>query len=174
MQLGKLPQAIEACGVFDQLLHDAPAHLHQTNVMLDLKVNYRPVTVRSLTRPVQAQIPSSEVPSGRAAERSLHQKRDRVSEMLNNITLCCGCVPLPYLVAAKLNLLASATIGDHIVSLRNTCIFICTLPFEPFDDSPTRCNDPLCGPPSATANIPDHILRRCGKPTNPLPISPEL
>ncbi|KAJ7334235.1 hypothetical protein DFH08DRAFT_302683 [Mycena albidolilacea] len=47
VQLGKLPQAIEACGVFDQVLHDAPVHLHQTNVMLDLKRKFQATKSRA-------------------------------------------------------------------------------------------------------------------------------
>ncbi|KAJ7130610.1 hypothetical protein C8R44DRAFT_613672 [Mycena epipterygia] len=41
VQMGKLPQAVEACGEFEQLLQAAPAHLHQTNVMLDLKRKFQ-------------------------------------------------------------------------------------------------------------------------------------
>ncbi|KAF8216598.1 hypothetical protein K438DRAFT_1797518 [Mycena galopus ATCC 62051] len=47
VQKGQLPQAIEACGVFDQLLQDAPAHLHQTNVMLDLKRKFQAAKSRA-------------------------------------------------------------------------------------------------------------------------------
>ncbi|KAJ7696579.1 hypothetical protein B0H17DRAFT_1198090 [Mycena rosella] len=41
VQLGKLPQAVEACGEFEQMFRDAPAHLHQTNVMVDLKRKFQ-------------------------------------------------------------------------------------------------------------------------------------
>ncbi|KAJ7091428.1 hypothetical protein B0H15DRAFT_778155 [Mycena belliarum] len=41
VQRGKLPQAVVACGEFEQLLQDAPAQLHQTNVMLDLKRKFQ-------------------------------------------------------------------------------------------------------------------------------------
>ncbi|KAJ7446711.1 hypothetical protein FB451DRAFT_1291273 [Mycena latifolia] len=41
VQQGKLPQAVEACVQFQQLFQDAPAHLHQTNVMLDLKRKFQ-------------------------------------------------------------------------------------------------------------------------------------
>ncbi|KAJ7782061.1 hypothetical protein DFH07DRAFT_792440 [Mycena maculata] len=41
VQIGKLPQAVEACGEFEQLVQSAPAHLHQTAVMLDLKRKFQ-------------------------------------------------------------------------------------------------------------------------------------
>ncbi|KAJ7224168.1 hypothetical protein GGX14DRAFT_648787 [Mycena pura] len=41
VQIGKLPQAVEACREFDQLLHAAPPHLSQTSVMLDLKHQFQ-------------------------------------------------------------------------------------------------------------------------------------
>ncbi|KAJ7654458.1 hypothetical protein DFH06DRAFT_1298890 [Mycena polygramma] len=47
VQMGKLPQAVEACGEFDELLRDAPAHLHQTNVMLDLKRKFQAAKSRT-------------------------------------------------------------------------------------------------------------------------------
>ncbi|KAJ7255514.1 hypothetical protein B0H12DRAFT_1113859 [Mycena haematopus] len=47
VEKGQLPQAIEACGVFDQLLQDAPPHLHQTNVLLDLKHKFRAAKSRA-------------------------------------------------------------------------------------------------------------------------------
>ncbi|KAJ6515056.1 hypothetical protein C8R47DRAFT_1206403 [Mycena vitilis] len=47
VQMGKLPQAVEACGEFDELLRDAPAHLHQTNVMMDLKRKFQAAKSRT-------------------------------------------------------------------------------------------------------------------------------
>ncbi|KAF7356519.1 Dsl1-C domain-containing protein [Mycena venus] len=47
VQMGKLPQAVEACGKFDQLLQNAPAHLHQTNVMLDIKRKFQAAKSRA-------------------------------------------------------------------------------------------------------------------------------
>ncbi|KAJ7180742.1 hypothetical protein C8R46DRAFT_1211049 [Mycena filopes] len=47
VQLGKLPQAVDACSEFEQLLRDAPAHLHQTNVMLDLKRKFQAAKSRT-------------------------------------------------------------------------------------------------------------------------------
>ncbi|KAJ7623164.1 hypothetical protein FB45DRAFT_752778 [Roridomyces roridus] len=47
VQLGKLPQAVEACGKFEQLVEAAPTHLHQTNVMLDLKRKFQAAKFRT-------------------------------------------------------------------------------------------------------------------------------
>ncbi|KAJ7043699.1 hypothetical protein C8F04DRAFT_727558 [Mycena alexandri] len=47
VQLGKLPQAVGACTEFEQLLQDAPAQLHQTNVMLDLKRKFQAAKSRT-------------------------------------------------------------------------------------------------------------------------------
>ncbi|KAJ7917487.1 hypothetical protein B0H13DRAFT_2231393 [Mycena leptocephala] len=47
VQMGKLPEAVEACGEFDQVLRDAPAHLHQTNVILDLKRKFQAAKSRT-------------------------------------------------------------------------------------------------------------------------------
>ncbi|KAJ7759219.1 hypothetical protein B0H16DRAFT_1885130 [Mycena metata] len=47
VQLGKLPQAVGACTEFEQLLRDAPAQLHQTNVMLDLKRKFQAAKSRT-------------------------------------------------------------------------------------------------------------------------------
>ncbi|KAF7370529.1 Dsl1-C domain-containing protein [Mycena sanguinolenta] len=47
VEKGQLPQAIQSCAVFDQLLQDAPAHLQQTNVMLDLKRKFQAARSRA-------------------------------------------------------------------------------------------------------------------------------
>ncbi|KAJ6619858.1 hypothetical protein B0H10DRAFT_1792597 [Mycena sp. CBHHK59/15] len=47
VQLGKLPQAVEACGEFEQLLQAAPTHLHETTVMLDLKRKFQAAKSRT-------------------------------------------------------------------------------------------------------------------------------
>ncbi|KAJ7504302.1 hypothetical protein B0H11DRAFT_1981579 [Mycena galericulata] len=47
VQMGKLPQAVEACGEFEQLMQAAPAHLHQTNIMLDLKRKFQAAKSRT-------------------------------------------------------------------------------------------------------------------------------
>ncbi|KAJ6518886.1 hypothetical protein C8R45DRAFT_807703 [Mycena sanguinolenta] len=47
VEKGQLPQAIRSCAVFDQLLQDAPAHLQQTNVMLDLKRKFQAARSRA-------------------------------------------------------------------------------------------------------------------------------
>ncbi|KAJ6581607.1 hypothetical protein B0H19DRAFT_930561 [Mycena capillaripes] len=47
VQVGKLPQAVEACAEFDQRLQAAPAHLHQTNVMQDLKRKFQAAKSRT-------------------------------------------------------------------------------------------------------------------------------
>ncbi|KAJ7281438.1 hypothetical protein C8J57DRAFT_1433387 [Mycena rebaudengoi] len=47
VQLGKLPQAVGACGEFEQLLQAAPNHLHQTKVILDLKRKFQAAKSRA-------------------------------------------------------------------------------------------------------------------------------
>ncbi|KAJ6591472.1 hypothetical protein DFH09DRAFT_1273408 [Mycena vulgaris] len=107
VQLGKLPQAVEACGEFEQLVQNAPAHLHQTNVMLDLKRKFQAAKSRAEEQLSEAYTRSVAVsPKSFAILPSVVVRQSETVLSLPDI----------------LSSLSTASLSSHLVTLRRDII----------------------------------------------------
>ncbi|KAJ7170492.1 hypothetical protein C8R43DRAFT_981936 [Mycena crocata] len=103
VQMGKLPQAVEASGEFEQLVQDSPAHLHQTNVMLDLKRKFQAAKSRTEEQLSEAYSRSVVVsPKSLAISSSVIVRQSETTLTLPDI----------------LSSLSTASLSNHLMTLR--------------------------------------------------------